>query len=112
MPLRDHSHTKSTLLAWEGLLAFWLPTIVARLNSVLPLEYVARPRLHTGAEMELDVGALGREASDPTSGTPDGGGVAVAAWAPAALAVFLDTEFPEPSEYEVNIYTQDEFRVN
>lgn len=112
MPLRDHFHTNFTLLNWEGLHAFWPSTIVARLNSLLPPEYVARPRLHTGAEMELDVGALERESSDHSSSPADGeGGVAVATWAPAVPTLLLDTEFPEPSEYEVNIYTQDEFRL-
>ena len=35
----------------------------------------------------------------------------MAAWAPAAQAILLDAEIPEPSEYEVNIYVQDEFRL-
>jgi hypothetical protein len=109
MPLRDHFETKSTILNWEGLHAFWPSTIVARLNAVLPQEYVARPRLHTGADMELDVGALERESI--SSLRVDEGGVAVAAWAPPEPTILLDAEFPEPSEYEVNIYTQDEFRL-
>jgi len=70
MPLRDHFHPNSTLLNWEGLHAFWPSAIVARWNSILPPEFVARPRLHVGAGME-----------------------------------------PEPSKSEVNIYTQDEFRL-
>lgn len=110
MPLRDHFHTISTILNWEGLHALWPSIIVVRLNAVLPAEFVARPRLHTGAEMELDVGALERESYDPGR-VDEGGGVALAVWAPAAPAILLDTELPEPSEYEVNIYTQDEFRL-
>src|SRR5947209_6607476 len=86
--------------------------MVVRLNALLPEEFVARPRLHTGAEMELEVGALERESSGLAPGRDPGeGGAAVAAWAPAAPAILLDTELPEPSEYEVNIYTQDEFRL-
>ncbi len=36
---------------------------------------------------------------------------AAPAWSPAAPAVLLETDFPEAAEYEVNVYTQDEFRL-
>lgn len=112
MPLRDHFHTNSTVLKWEALHGFWPAAIVSRLNSILPKEYVAQPRVRLGTTMEIDVGALEREASDLPPGRADGaGGVAVTAWAPAAPTVLLDTEFPEPDEYEVNVYSQDEFRL-
>ena len=111
MPLRDHFHTNSTVLKWEALHGFWPAAIVARLNSILPKEYIAQPRVRLGATMEIDVGALERESSDLPSERVDGGGVAVTAWAPAAPAILLDTELPEPDEYEVNIYSQDEFRL-
>jgi hypothetical protein len=84
--------------------------IVQRLNSLLPKEYIAQPRIHLGTMMEIDLGALEREANDLSRAGAEGG-VAVAAWAPAAPTILLDTEFPEPSEYEVNIYSQDEFRL-
>lgn len=65
--------------------------------------------------MELDIGTLERESSGHSPGPRNGeGGVAVAAvaaWTPASPTILLDTELPEPSEYEVNIYTQDEFRL-
>ncbi len=112
MPLRDHFHTNSTLLNWEGVHASWPAFIAMRLNALLPEEFVARPRLHTGAEMELDIGTLERESSGLSPDHQNGaGGVAVAAWVPAAPAILFDAELPEPSEYEVNIYTQDEFRL-
>ena len=111
MPLRDHFHTTSTLLNWEGLHAFWPSTIVARLNAILPEEFVARPHLHLGNEVELDIAALERESSGGSNGLADDGAVAVATWAPVAATVLLDAELPEPSEYEVNIYTQDEYRL-
>ena len=86
--------------------------IVQRLNSLLPKEYVAQPRVYLGTRMEVDIGALEREAGDLSPGNIGGeAGVAVAAWAPAAPAILLDTEFPEADEYEVNIYSQDEFRL-
>lgn len=62
--------------------------------------------------MEVDIGALEREAPDQTYGQSKGeGGVAVATWAPTAPSILLDTELPETDEYVVNIFTQDEFRL-
>jgi hypothetical protein len=112
MPLRDHFHTNSTVLKCEALHSFWPAAIVARLNSILPKEYIAQPRVRLGTMMEIDVGALERESADLPPGRVGGeGGVAVAAWVPAAPAILLDTELPEPDQYEVNIYSQDEFRL-
>jgi hypothetical protein len=65
-----------------------------------------------GSEIELDVGTLERESSDTTPSRIEGGvGVGVAVWAPGEPVTLLDTELPDPSEYEINIYTQDEFRL-
>ena len=64
MPLRDHFHTHSTVLKWEALHSFWPAAIVARLNSILPKEYIAQPRVRLGTMMEIDVGALERESGD------------------------------------------------
>jgi hypothetical protein len=113
MPLRDHFHTSSTILKWEALHGFWPAAIVARLNSILPKEYIAQPRVRLGTTMEIDVGGLERESHNPPLGSVNGGEgcVAVTTWAPAAPAVLLDTEIPEPDEYEVNVYSQDEFRL-
>ncbi len=112
MPLRDHFHTSSTILNWEALHALWPGLIVVRLNAVLPKEYVAQPRVYLGTRMEVDVGALERESSGVQLGGANGaGGVAVAAWAPAAPAVLLETELPEPDEYEIKIFKRDEFRL-
>lgn len=112
MPLRDHFHTNSTVLKWEALHGYWPAAIVASLNAILPKEYIAQPRVRLGTMMEIDVGALERESGDTLPGRGDGdGGVAVTAWAPAMPTVLLDAEFPEPDEYEVNIYSQDEFRL-
>jgi hypothetical protein len=111
MPLRDHFHTNSTVLKWEALHGFWPAAIVARLNSILPKEYIAQPRVRVGTMMEIDVGALERESRDLPHANADGGGIAVTTWAPAAPTILLDAEFPEPDEYEVNVYSQDEFRL-
>jgi hypothetical protein len=112
MPLPDHFHTNSTVLNWEAVHGFWPAAIVARLNSILPKEYLAQPRLRLGTMMEIDIAALEREAPDLSPGNVEStGSVAFAAWAPAAPAILLDTELPEPDEYEVHIYSQDEFRL-
>ena len=112
MPLRDHFHTNSTLLKWEALHGIWPAIIVRRLNAILPEEYFAQPRIRLGTAMEIDVGAVERESSDFSPGRANGeGGVALAAWTPLAPTILLDAELPEPNEYEVNIYTQEEFRL-
>jgi hypothetical protein len=112
MPLRDHFHTNSTVFKWEALHGFWPAAIVARLNSILPKQYIAQPRVRLATMIEIDVGALERESADlPAGKAYDEVGVAVAAWAPAAPSILLDTELPEPDEYEVNVYSQDEFRL-
>lgn len=112
MPLRDHFHTTSTDLNWESLHGGWPMMIVQRLYSLLPEEYIARPKVRLGDVMEIDIAALEREsANDSFNRADDGGGVMVATWSPAKPKILLDTELPEPSEYEVNIYTQNEFRL-
>ena len=112
MPLRDHFHSSSTYLKWEALHGGWPMMIAQRLNSLLPEEYVAQPRVRLGDMMEIDIAALERESGRGSVGrVTDEGSLMVASWAPARPKILLDTEFPEPSEYEVNIYTQDEFRL-
>jgi hypothetical protein len=112
MPLRDHFHSASTYLKWEALHGGWPMMIAQRLNSLLPEEFIAQPSVRLGELMEIDIAALERE-SGPGSfrRTEDLGELMVASWAPAQPRILLDTELPEPSEYVVNIYTQDEFRL-
>ena len=86
--------------------------IAQRLNSLLPEEYIAQPSVRLGDTMEIDVAALERESGRVSfSRVEDQGSVMVASWAPPQPRVLLDTELPEPSEYIVSIYTQDEFRL-
>jgi hypothetical protein len=112
MPLRDHFHSSSTYLKWEALHGGWPMMIAQRLNSLLPEEYIAQPSVRLGDMLEIDIAALERESGRGSfSRVDDQGSLMVASWAPADPNILLDTEFPEPSEYEVNIYTQDEFRL-
>jgi hypothetical protein len=79
--------------------------IVQQLRKKLPAGYVAGPRVHAGAQVEIDVAAYDK-GNDPsrfdTGG--DDGGVATAVWAPAAPSVAVETELPDYDEYEVRIY--------
>jgi len=112
MPLRDHFHTTSTYLKWEALHGGWPMMISQRLNSILPEEYIAQPSVRLGEVMEIDVAALERESGRGTlERTDEDGDPVVTVWEPSKPMILLDTEFPEPSEYEVNVYTQDEFRL-
>ncbi len=112
MPLRDHFHSSSTYLKWEALHGGWPMIIAQRLNSLLPEEYIAQPSVRLGDMMEVDIAALERESGRSSFGSTNGdGSPTVALWEPPKPSILLDTEFPDPSEYEVNIYTQDEFRL-
>jgi hypothetical protein len=86
--------------------------IAQRLNSLLPEEYIAQPSVRLGDVMEIDIATLERESSHSSpSPIENKGNLMVASWAPPKPTILLDAEFPESSEYEVNIYTQDEFRL-
>ena len=86
--------------------------IAQRLNSLLPEEFIAQPSVCLGDTMEIDVAAHERESGPVSSSRVENQGtLMVASWGPAQPRVLLDTELPEPSEYVVNIYTQDEFRL-
>ena len=87
--------------------------IAQRLNSSLPEEYIAQPSVRLGDSMEIDIAdtrtrVAARFSCRPCRGP---GALMVASWAPAQPKILLDTELPEPSEYVVNIYTHDEFRL-
>ena len=112
MPLRDHFHTSSTYLKWEALHGGWPMIIAQRLNSIMPEEYIAQPGVRLGDSMEIDVATFERESGSGSLSSLDGkGGLTVASWAPARPNILLETEFPESDEYEVQIYTRDEFRL-
>jgi hypothetical protein len=107
MPLRDHFRPPFTNTAsWEELHGQWPAVIVQQLKTIFPPGYVAGPRVHAGAQVEIDVATYERDAaaSVATSGDPPVG-VATAAWV-AEPAVRVETELPEYDEYEVRIYDE------
>jgi Protein of unknown function (DUF4058) len=106
MPLRDHFHPPlDNFASWEGLHGQWPAVIVQRLRKQLPAGYIAEPRVHSGAGVEIDVAAFEKDDSPPLSGTTEGnGGVAIAVWAPAQPSVAVETTLPDYDEYEVRIF--------
>src|SRR5262245_60834657 len=107
MPLRDHFRSPlDDLTAWEGFHSQWPAMIVQALSRKLPRRYVAAPRLHSGAFMEIDVATFEQaEAGPAKASTDDGNGaVATAVWPPAKPTLSVETDLPAPDEYEVRVY--------
>ena len=107
MPLRDHFRPPlSEVRSWEEVHGGWPMVIVQHLVRTLPPQYTAGPRVHLGAEVEVDV-ATSETHPDPAAGTfsqPADGGTAVAAWAPAEPTLAVETELSDFDEYEVRVY--------
>lgn len=85
MPLRDHFRPPlSDRRSWEELHGGWPMMIVAALDARLPANYVAGPQVHLGSSIEVDVATFEEDEAHHEAGgeRDDGGGVAVAAWAP------------------------------
>src|SRR2546425_311558 len=106
MPLRDHFRPPlDNIASWEGLHGQWPAVIVQHLRKQLPAGYVAEPRVHSSSQLEIDVSAFEKDDAPSTNVTSEGsGGVATAAWAPAAASLAIETDFPDFDEYEVRIY--------
>jgi hypothetical protein len=107
MPLRDHFRPPlDDVRSWDELHGAWPTVIVMALNRKLPPRYVAAPRVHLGASMEIDVTAFDEERPGaPASGFgADEGGVATAVWAPQRPTFAVVTDLPDQDEYEVRVY--------
>src|SRR5262245_39480124 len=108
MPFRDHfaAGLRNTA-AWQEVHAMWPAVIVQHLFRILPEGYAAAPRVHLGAEMEIDVAALERhgasEGPRPGAGESNGG-VATAIAAPPMPTLEIETDWPDQDEFETRIY--------
>lgn len=105
MPLRDHYRPPvSKRSSWEGFHGMWPASIVQQILPSLPANFVAEPRVHLGAQMEIDVGTF--EPDDgPAFGVSDSDGrAATAVWAPAEPTVAVETALPDLDEYAVHVY--------
>lgn len=105
MPLRDHFRPPfSKKASWEGFHAMWPASIIQQLRKVLPSGYVAEPRVHLGALMEIDVGALDSHEITRAAPTNGNAGMGTAVWTATAPAVSVETDPPDEYEYEVRIF--------
>ena len=106
MPLRDHFRPPlDDRRSWEGFHGGWPMVIVQQLRRQLPPGYVAEPRVHSGAQVEIDVAAFEKDTAPPPSRTTEAnGGVPTAVWAPEAPSVAVETTLPDYDEYEVRIF--------
>jgi hypothetical protein len=105
MPLRDHFRPPlDDVTSWEGFHGQWPAVIVQHLRGKLPAGFVAEPRVHCGAQVEIDVAAFEKSELPSSAATTEGaGGVATAVWArPPSVAV--ETTLPNYDEYQVRIY--------
>jgi hypothetical protein len=105
MPLRDHFQPPLDKRAsWEGFHGGWPMVIVQQLRRSLPTGYVAEPRVHSGAQVEIDVATFETDASlSQGSGGGHGAG-ATAVWAPAQPSLDVETTLPDYDEYGVRIF--------
>ena len=105
MPLRDHFRPPLKFQrSWEELHGAWPGVIAFRLNTLLPKEYYSGVRVRMGTAVEVDIAAFQHESTEPESdGTNGHGGTALAL---ESQAVLLETETPEPPEYEVLVYDE------
>ena len=106
MPLRDHFCPPFTdARSWDEVHGYWPAAIVQQVNKTLPEQYSAAPRVHLGAQFEIDVA---RHEIEPFTEVPDSqppeGGLATAVWAPAQPTLAVETELSDFDEYEVRVY--------
>jgi hypothetical protein len=100
MPLLDHFRAPvHPRYPWESFPSIWCTTIVERLNTLLPDRYLAAAHVHLGSRVEADVAEfdLGRTAGIQGNG----GGVALATWAPPAASAVLPATFPDDIEVQI-----------
>ena len=104
MPLRDHFRPPlNTYFSWDVVHGQWPALIVQQLGKLLPPQYVAGPRVHLGAQAEIDIATF--EMFEPNAvRDSEGGGVATAVWSPAKPTTAFETEMADFDEYEVRIY--------
>jgi hypothetical protein len=107
MPLRDHFRAPlDDLSSWEGFHGQWPAMLVQALAPKLPPDYVAAPRVHLGAFVEIDVATYEHDqaGSLPRLAGGAAAGPTAAAWAPARPSFTVETDLPTSDEYEVRVY--------
>lgn len=108
MPLRDHFRPPlDDVRCWDGLHGGWPMMMVRKLVEVLPEHYFAEPTVHLGTLFEVDIGTFREPAGEPEDVfDTDGGGTAVATFAPPRPTLTLEPQLPDQDVYEVRIYDE------
>ncbi|MBY0230231.1 MAG: hypothetical protein K2W96_13190, partial [Gemmataceae bacterium] len=89
--------------SWESFHQSWAVMIAFQLNGGgLPSRYRARPAAHAGTAVAADVAFYDEEAEEEPSGG-EGGGTALATWAPPAPPIASKIDFDALDEFEVRI---------
>jgi hypothetical protein len=106
MPLRDHFRPPvSQQRSWGEIHAQWPAVIVQQLSQLLPAQYSAGPRVHLGAEIEIDVATFVSEPVMATYGTIDPQAeLASPLWRPAEPTLTVETDLADFDEYQVRVY--------
>jgi hypothetical protein len=106
MPLRDHFHPPlNTQRHWESFHHLWASVIVQHLMRRLSLHYFAEPRVHLGANVEVDVATFEQESTSSAAGET-GNGIATAVWAPPRPPLTFAIDLPAEDVYEVRVYDE------
>jgi hypothetical protein len=77
--------------------------IVQQLVRTLPDRYISEPRVHLGAQVEVDIGTYEDVGAD-RGGAGSGHASTVSAWAASQPTLALETELADTDEYEVRVY--------
>lgn len=103
MPLRDHFRPPlDDLRSWEGFHGGWPMEIVRALMPRLPKPFIAEPRVHHGAPLEIDVAAYDEHRNGPAITNRGDGGLAT--WSPSTPTRSIATTLPALDEYEVLVF--------
>jgi hypothetical protein len=105
MPLRDHFRPPlADHFNWEGVHGAWPTFMIQHLNQRLPDDFVAEPRVHLGSQFEGDIGTFEKDASISSEAREAQDNGSAIAWSPDTPVLTVETDFVEPSEYEVLVY--------
>jgi Protein of unknown function (DUF4058) len=115
MPFRDHFHPPvSRKVSWEEIHGQWPAVIVQQLKKQLPPGFVSGPKVHRGAQIEVDIATYELDTAPGGAPADEGGGgtaLATAVWTATAPSLTVETDIPDDDEYEVRIYDADRDRT-
>lgn len=109
MPLRDHFHAPvNNKHRWDAVHGGWPAEMVRTLFELLPIDFVAEPRVHHPAPFEIGSFAIEEDNRPPDVPTRGGGTATLAASAPTLT---VPADLNELDEYEVRVYDVDRLRT-